>query len=232
LVDGPRLIEACEADLKGAVERMCVKMRVPRNPAEILQKIKETMRLELEPCGPLEPRLTVFQALYERKRIEDQQGDAAFPDNFESEIFDSLHRNKTSRRKARQIARGAWKEDPGADRRVRKLQLTLASNEAHRPRTIDKILSARRSRPELYDPRVVWTFADSIARSVGRKKFSVGHHGDKTITDTAKAAPMLAVLVAAVRWAMVMAWLGAGGGRPDVKVEGVLAVIKRGRPTD
>ena len=115
--------------------------------------------------------------------------------------------------------RNSWKENPGADRRVRALKPSAANK--------NKILSAHRSRPVLYDPHVVWAFADSIAEAAGRK-FSVGHHGDNAITDERMAGPMLAVLVAAVRWAMTMAEPGATS--QVVKTEGILTLIKRGRP--
>ena len=64
-----------------------------------------------------------------------------------------------------------------------------------RPRLIS--VSAHRGRPDLYDPHVVWAFADSIAEATGRK-FTVGHHGDKTITDERMAGPMRTS--AAARW--------------------------------
>jgi hypothetical protein len=143
------------------------------------------------------------------------------PGFFENEVRDFLIRNyQTPRRKAGQIARNAWKEDPGADRRARALKPSAANK--------NKILSAHRGRPDLYDPHVVWAFADSIAAAAGRKKFSLGHHGDKAIIDEQMAGPMLRVLVAAVRWAMTTAEPGAAPRL--VKTEGILTLIKRGRP--
>ena len=79
---------------------------------------------------------------------------------------------------------------------------------------------------------VIWAFADAIARVAGRKHLSTGHHGDVTITDNSKGSAMLGALVATMRWAMTMAWLGAappGTKPPIVKPEGILGIVKRGR---
>ena len=191
---------------------MCLKLKLRGEAAEYLQAIKATMNRSVGCHG-----LTVLQRLY-LEPIKSQPDPV--PEGFENEVRNYLIRNhQTARRKARQIARNAGKEDPGADRRVRALKPSAANK--------NKILSAHRGRPDLYDPHVVWAFADSIAAAVGRK-FSVGHHGDNAITDERMAGPMLAVLVAAVRWAMTMAEPGAA--TPLVKTEGILTLIKRGRP--
>jgi hypothetical protein len=119
----------------------------------------------------------------------------------------------------RKIAANAWKQDSGADRRVRN---ALAQ---------DDISHAYKGRPEKYPPEVVWAFADTIARASGCEHFSIGHHGDATFGNEG-GGPMLRVLVAAVRWAMTAAWLGAaplGTPPPVVKPEGILSLIKRGR---
>jgi hypothetical protein len=191
---------------------MCLKLKLRGEAAEYLHAIKATIN---RPVGRHE--LTVFQMLC-LECAKCQSGPA--PEFFENDVRDYLIRNhQTPRRKARQIARNAWKEEPGADRRVRALKPSAANK--------DKILSAHRGRPDLYDPDVVWAFVDSIAETTGRK-FSLGHHGNKAITDERMAGPMLAVLVAAVRWAMAMA--SAGFTPPLVKTEGILTLIKRGRP--
>jgi len=210
----PRRLDCAEAALKSAVERMCLKLKLRGKAAEYLQAIKATMNRSVGPHAP-----TVSQRLH-FEPIKSKPD--PMPEFFESEVRDFLIRNhQTPRRKARQIARNAWREDSGADRRVRALKPSAANK--------NKILSAHRGRPDLYDPHVVWAFADSIAEATGRK-FSVGHHGDKAITDERMAGPMLAVLVAAMRWAMTLAWIGAADAPPLVKTEGILTLIKRGRP--
>ena len=207
----PRRLDCAEAALKSAVERMCLKLKLRDEAAEYLQAIKATMNRWVGPHA-----LTVSQRLH-LEPIKSQPD--LMPEFFESEVRDFLIRNhQIRRRKARQIARNAWREDSGADRRVLALKPSAANK--------NKILSAHRGRPDLYDPHVVWAFADSIAEATGRK-FSVGHHGDKAITDERMAGPMLAVLIAAVRWAMAMS---PGITPPLVKTEGILTLIKRGRP--
>ena len=153
---------------------MCLKLKLRDEAAEYLQAIKATMNRWVGPHA-----LTVSQRLH-LEPIKSQPD--LMPEFFESEVRDFLIRNhQIRRRKARQIARNAWREDSGADRRVRALKPSAANK--------NKILSAHRGRPDLYDPHVVWAFADSIAEATGRK-FTVGHHGDKTITDERMAGPM------------------------------------------
>ena len=206
-------LDRAEAALESAVKRMCLKLKLPAEAAEYLQAIKATMNRSVGRHGP-----TVLQRLYLERAGSHR--DAA-PEFFENGIRDFLIcKHQTSIRKTRQIARNAWNENPGADRRVRALEHSSANK--------NKILSAHRGRPDLYDPLVVWAFADSIAEAA-RRKFSPGHHGDNAITDERMAGPMLAVLVAAVRWAMTIAEPGAA---QLVKTEGILTLIKRGRPTD
>jgi hypothetical protein len=216
-VFGTDAFDGAEAALESAVKRMCLKLKLPAQVAEYLQTIKATMNRSVGRHG-----LTVLQMLC----LEPTKNQPELvPEFFQNEIGDFLTRNyQTPRRKARQIARNAWKEDPGADCRVR-----AALVSARAPVSANEILSAHRGRPDLYEPLVVWAFADSIAEATGRK-FSVGRHGDKTITDERMAGPMLAVLVAAVRWAMAMR--SPGITPPLVKTEGILTLIKRGRPTD
>ena len=207
----PRRLDCAETALKSSVERMCLKLKLRGEAAEYLQAIKATMNRSVGPHAP-----TVSQRLH-FEPIKSKPD--PMPEFFESEVRDFLIRNhQTPRRKARQIARNAWREDSGADRRVRALKPSAANK--------NKILSAHRGRPDLYDPHVVWAFADSIAEATGRK-FSVGHHGDKAITDERTAGPMLAVLIAAVRWAMAMSPVITP---PLVKTEGILTLIKRRRP--
>src|SRR5262249_33036213 len=137
--------------------------------------------------------------------------------------FMTAHDGRTPARKVRKTARNAWREDPGADRRVREMERQPAA----------KFRSRYKGRPEKHDPGIVWAFADAITRAAGREHFSTGHHGDEAITEkNQKGGPMLRVLVASIRWAMTNAWFAASPSRtepPKVKPEGVLTVIKRGR---
>jgi len=216
----PHRLDCAEAALKSAVEQTCLKLNSSAKAGECLQAIKATMSHSVGRRG-----LNVIQMLYELERVKSQPH--VVPELFENEICDFLIRNyQTPKRKARQIASNAWKENPGADRRVHTLTKRILANKT-------KILSAHRGRPDLYDPHIVWAFADSIAAAAGRKKFSLGHHGDKAIINEQMAGPMLRVLVAAVRWATTIAWIGAserGLAPPLVKTEGILTLIKRGRP--
>jgi hypothetical protein len=215
--------DRAEAALERAVKRMCLKLKLPAELAECLQTIKATMYRATGYQG-----FTVLQMLYELERVKSLSDFVPeffknVPEVFENEIRDFLLRNcKTPSRKARQIARSAWKENLAADRRVRARERLDNAN---------KILSAHRGRPDVYDPYVVWAFVDSILEVAGCKKFSVGRHGDKTIADEQMAGPMLAVLVAAVRWAMTIAWMSAAApthAPPLVKTDGILTLIKRG----
>jgi len=169
---------------------------------------------------------TVLQVLYERERATAfNQTDDKPPPYFVEAIQDFMiaHDGRTPARKVRKTARNAWRENPGADRRVREMERQPAA----------KFRSRYRGRPEKYDPGIVWAFADAITRAAGREHFSIGHHGDEAITDkNQKGGPMLRVLVASIRWAMTNAWFEAslsGTEPPKVKPEGVLTVIKRGR---
>ena len=210
-VSGTDALDRAESALESAVKRMCLKLKLRGEATEYLHAIRATMNRPVGRHG-----LTVCQRLY-LEPIKSRP--EPVPEFFENEVRNYLIRNhQTPRRKARQIARNAWREDSGADRRVRALKPSAANK--------NKILSAHRGRPDLYDPHVVWAFADSIAEATGRK-FSVGHHGDKAITDERMAGPMLAVLIAAVRWAMAMSPVITP---PLVKTEGILTLIKRRRP--
>src|SRR5262249_15657306 len=135
--------------------------------------------------------------------------------------FVVIRDGRTPARTTRKIADRAWKRDPAAERRVLRAG----------PR--DDTSTAYKGRPETYPPDVVGAFAEAIARAAGRKHFSTGHHGDVTITDKNKGGgPMLRVLVAAMRWAMMTAWQMAappGTTPPAVSPEGILSLVKRGR---
>ena len=207
------------------------RLRINRETSDLVSDVKSAMHATVPPY-----ELRVFQTLYDRARQDAFNKTAVyqFPaiwEKFERAIHDfsvtTVHPALSSR-KIRNIARGAWKEDPGANRRIHEL---IASKRLTRR----AIRHVNKGRPELYDRHVVWAFAYAIAKACGRDKFSVGHHGDKTITDEKKAGPMLKVLVAAMRWAMTIAWTGAaahGVAPPLVKTEGILTLVKSGRPDD
>jgi hypothetical protein len=168
----------------------------------------------------------VIQVLCERERAKafNQSASDQFPTirgNFDDAITDFVivREGKTSARKLRKIAANAWKWDHAEDRRIR--------NAKKGGRFLHM------GRPEVYDPRVVWAFADVSASAADRPRFSTGHHGDVAISSDSKAgSPMLHVLVAAVQWAMIRGWQCAGPPGtepPTVKPEGILTLIKRGR---
>jgi hypothetical protein len=216
-----KLLQRTEEALVKSVEDMTPRLPVPRTCDELVRNIKATMHVPLPPSN-----LTVMQTLGERVRdkVFNQSAAEACPTvwkEFGEAIQDFViyREGKTPARVVRKIAANAWKQDPAADRRVQN-----AGPQGD-------VSTAYKGRPEIYDPSVVWAFADTIARAAGCEHFSIGHHGDATITDEG-GGPMLRVLVAAVRWAMTAAWLGAappGTAPPMVKPEGILTLIKRGR---
>jgi hypothetical protein len=214
-------LQRTEGALVESVEDMTRRFPAARTRDELVKDIKATMHVPLAPYN-----LTVVQTLMDRAREEEfnQSAAAAFPavrKEFGEAIQDFVvsRAGKTPSRRVKKTAAKTWKQDSGADRRVRN-----AAPE-------DDISNAYKGRPEKYSPEAVWAFADAIARTAGCEHFSIGHHGDATITDEGGGA-MLRVLVAAVRWGMTAAWLGAappGTAPPIVKPEGILALIKRGR---
>jgi hypothetical protein len=206
----------------------------------ILDEIEKTLHVEvreqvgtfnwIENEGPVQANpggLTALQVLCEKERATAfNQTDDEAPDYFVHAIQDFMiaHNGKTPTRKVRETARSAWRENLAADRRIRERE-PISPGEGFR--------SPNRGRPEIYPPDVVWAFADAIARAAGCENFSIGHHGDATITDKNKGGgAMFRCLVAAVRWAMTVAWLAAarpGTAPPIIKPEGILTLIKRGR---
>jgi hypothetical protein len=212
-------IQRAEQELQCAVETMRARLKLSRSVVELVEHIKGVLETAL-PSG-----LTVQQALWDHCRQKDfnETFDKA-PSWFEDAIqdFAIVLEGRVPTRLTRKIARNAWKEDRSADRRLREIENPTPSN----------IRSLNRGRPELYDRDVVWAFADRIAQAAGRQKFSAGHRPEVTITDSDSGGPMLRVLVAAIRWAMILIWAGAGASSappPTVKPEGILNVIRRGR---
>ena len=239
-VERAAILQSAEASLVAAVGEMRRALGLCQETNAILNEIKKTLHAEVRgqvgtflwmEAGEFVPAkpggLTVLQVLCERERAKAfNQTDDEPPPYFVEAIQDFMitHDGGTpSRRKVRKTARNAWRENPGADRRVREME--------RQPPT--KFRSRYRGRPEIYDPGVVWAFADAITRAAGREHFSTGHHGDEAITDkNQKGGPMFRLLVATIQWAMTVAWAGgspSGTEPPKVKPEGVLTVIKRGR---
>ena len=218
--DGPSqraaILQSVEKSLNEAVELMRRKLGLTRTKAEIVQDIKATMYTHLPPDNS-----TVIGSLWDRCRahVFNELAEQTCPgvrEQFGSTIRDFTTARGTSGRKARVLARNAWKWDPAADRRFR-----------------EGSVAPSKGRPDVYDRDVVWAFADTIAHAAGRERFATGHHGDETITEKDdKGGPMFRVLVATVRWAMTAAWLGAappGTFPPTVKPEGIFSLLKRGR---
>ena len=215
--------QGAEEALITSVEQMRRRFSVVRTCNELVRDIKATMHVPLPPHN-----LTVMQTLYDRERenVFNRCAAKEFPTtrkDFDDAIQDFviIRKGKTPARLVRKIAANAWKQDPAADRRFQN-----AGPQGHTS-------TAYKGRPEIYAPSVVWAFADAIARAAGRARFSIGHHGEVTITHENKGGGvMFRVLVAAVRWAMTVAWLAAAPpstAPPTVKPEGILRLIKRGR---
>jgi hypothetical protein len=217
------LVKRAEETLIARVNEMNCRLHLTRTIDALTRDIKATMLVVLPPYD-----FTVIQTLYERERAKAFNQDAATAfasvrQEFGNAIQDHVivRQGRTPTRQTRKMADNAWKWDQAEDRRIR--------NPANRGDT----RSLHKGRPETYDPGVVWAFADAIARAAGREHFAAGHHGDLTITDKDKGGgPMFRVLVAAIQWAMTIAWMGAappGTVPPIVKPEGILTLIKRGR---
>ena len=217
------LVKHADETLIASVNEMNRRLHLTRPDGELVRDIKATMNVALPSYG-----FTVIQTLCERERAKafNQYAADGFPtirEDFGNAIQDFVivREGRTPARKTRKIADNAWKWDHAADRRVR--------NSVRRG---DR-RSLHKGRPEIYDPDVVWAFADAIAQAAGREHFASGHHGDLTLADENKVGgPMFRVLVAVLQWAMTMAWMMAaprGTARPIVKPEGILTLIKRGR---
>ena len=111
--------------LVASVEEMRRKLGLDRDAAAILDEIKRTMRVQVLPHG-----FTVFQTLCERERqgVFNQFAADESPtirQEFEQGIQDFVRAREGRRAPARRIhkiARNAWKQDPGADRRTREME--------------------------------------------------------------------------------------------------------------
>src|SRR5262249_27963685 len=160
----------------------------------ILDAIKQTMHVEVPPHG-----LTVFQTLCDRERQNafNQTAAKEFPtmrQDFELAIqdFALALEGHAPARQVHKIARNAWKEDPGANRRIREMER----------RSPGQFRSPYQGRPERYDPDVVLAFESAIARAAGRPRIS----WTRGTNDSTSRGLMLDVLVVAVQWAMCVAW--------------------------
>ena len=196
------------------------KLGLTRTAAELVKEIKATMDTLLPPYN-----FTVLQTLCEHERDKVLNRDAVerFPDvkqEFDSAIRDLTVaiEGKASTRRLRKLVGHAWKWDGAADRRAR-----------------EGSASPYRGRPELCDPKVVWAFADAVARTSGRSHVSWTRRTD----DNKSVGVILDVFVAAVQWAICAAWLCSAPFGKDftkVKAEGLLGVLRAARrpkyPTD
>ena len=190
------------------------KLVLTRKTAEIVSDIKATMGAPLPPYN-----FTVIQTLCERYRANAFNDSAAemFPDvreEFGNAIRDFATARGTSARKARKLAGNAWKWDHAVDRRVWEGSAT-----------------PYKGRPEVYDREVVRAFADAIARAIGRSHVS----WTRGTNDNKSSGAILAVFVAAVQWAICVAWQCSAppdSELTEVKAEGLLGIIKgTKRPT-
>jgi hypothetical protein len=210
----------------------------------ILEEIKKTLHAEvrkqvgpfvwIENEGPAQANpggLTVLQVLCERERATAfNQTDDKPPEHFVEAIQDFMiaRDGKTPTRKVRQTARNAWRDDPGAHRRIREREPLSPGEGFHSP---------YRARPEKYDPNVVLAFEDAIARAIDKPRISWTRGKYRLdqgyIPDHASRGVVLDVLVAAVEWAMCVAWqcnAPEGSKPPKVKAEGILRILKTKRP--
>jgi hypothetical protein len=179
--------------------------------------------VEAKPGG-----LTVLQVLCERERGRVfNQADDKPPLYFVDAIQDFMitHDGRTPTRKVRKTARNAWRDDPGANRRIREREPASQGEGFQSPFL---------GRPEKYDSDVVLAFADAIARSIGRPRISwtrgTGTPDHRGIPNHASRGVVLDVLVAAVEWAMCVAWqcsAPSGSKPPTVKAEGILRILKK-----
>jgi hypothetical protein len=204
--------------LVAAIEDMKRSLQLGQDTLTILDTIKQAMHVVVPPHG-----FTVLQALCERERQNAFNQTAAdqFPtirQDFEHAIQDFMiaREGPVSARRVHKVARNAWKIDPAADRRILEQQ------------SPDRLRSHYRGQPELYDRGVVLAFESAIARAAGRSRIS-WTRGTK---DNMSRGVMLEVFIAAVQWAMCVAWqCSAPPGRmpPTTKAEGLLRIVKAKR---
>ena len=209
-----------------SVEEMRRKLGLDRYPAAILDEIKGTMHVEVPPHS-----FTVLQTLCEREHQSafNQFAAGDLPgilQEFEHGIQDFVGAREGRRvpaRRVHKIVRNAWRQYPGADRRTREMEQWPP----------DQFRSPYRGQPEQYDPEVVLAFEIAVARAISRSRVS----WTRGTSDNKSSGPILDVLVAAVQWAMCVAWQCSappGSDAPKVKAEGILGIVraKRKKSTD
>jgi hypothetical protein len=209
------VLQTAEGELAAEAEQLRAKLSLSRSTVEIVEEIKQTMRMRVGSQNQ-----TVLEVLSEREWAKAFNTSAALwvnatRESFRDAISDFLESNESPipTRQKRKVADNAWKWDAAADRRERAGSV-----------------APYRGRPETYDPNVLLAFADSIAGVAGCPRFTTGRHGETTLSDDNKGDAPFETFVAAVRWAMVAAWLSAappGTPPPTVKREGVLTAFKR-----
>jgi hypothetical protein len=235
-------VRCAHDSLVAKVEQMQRALGLSQDPKTILDEIKKTLHADvrkqvgtfvwIETEGPAQAKpggVTVLQALYER------EGPAAFnqtddepPEYFVDAIqdFKITREGKTPTREVRKTARNAWRDDPGANRRIHESK-PASQRKGFR--------SPYRGRPEKYDSDVVLAFAHAIARITGQPWISwtrgTGTPDHRGIPNHGSRGVVLDVLVAAVEWAMSVAWQSGPSGStpPTVKAEGILRILKKAR---
>jgi hypothetical protein len=215
-------MQRADGVLNAAVEQVRARYRVTKDTAAIVAQIKKTMHVRL-PSG-----LTVFQTLHAReqqKGFNDNSLGWRALSNFDEAMGEFLvarDGRAQSLRTLRRVAHNAWKEDAGAERRARDMELRIVQKgEPRRP-----FHSPFRGQPELYDPAVVIAFAIAVARAADRPRFSW------TRDDNKRKGPMLDLLVASIGWVLCTARMVAGPVRSRpvrVTAEGLLRIIKAAR---
>jgi hypothetical protein len=217
------VVRGAHDSLVASIEEMRRCLGLDRDAAAILDEIKKTMHVEVPPRG-----FPVIQVLADRERGDAFNQFAAdeFPTTrkeFEHGIRDLVVAREGQRvpaRRVHKVARNAWKQDPGADRRTRAMEQGPP----------DEFRSPYRGRPELYDPEVVTAFEIAITDAAGKSRLS----WTRGTEDNKSSGVMLDVLVAAVQWAMCVAWQCSappGSDAPKVKAEGILGIVKAKRKT-
>jgi hypothetical protein len=203
--------------LVSAVEEMKAELGLSQESTTIIENIKSAMDAEVPPHG-----FTAIQALCEREResVFNQSAAADFSgiyEEFESAMRDYVvaREGQATAKRIKKISHNAWKEDAGADRRVREMKKLPA----------DQFRSPYRGQPELYDRGVVLAFEAAVARAIGRPHIT----WTRNPMDNKSQGVVLAVFASAVQWARSVAWQcsGAPGSEPPiVKAEGHLGIVK------
>jgi len=210
------IFRAAERRLFDSVDRLRRRYRPDDLSDDLVQAIKQTVHRSVPPYG-----LSVLQTLGERERdrVFNSQSGAQFPDikkGFVDEILRAVDVGVGPRRHQRAVrfAENTWKQDAAADRRAR----------AQKDKPHKRWRSPYRGQPEVYDAPSVGVFCDAIAAAVGRTRFERGNR---------QGGLMMDALVAAMEWAMIVAWLGTapmGTPVPKATRQGLVNVIRKQKP--